>query len=223
MSRFAVDTSSFSNKAPLLPAGFYAGKLINVSTHINGNSTIEIVEKKEYPKNGPKEGVGTGQFILRGTITFGVALTSKKAIQILHRDEPKIFGGQIRLNFDEETFKFKENYTLKSWLDVLGLGTMDFNELVDWEEDENINIPENISHLPYAYEAVTAQSYYQAYFDIICQTALGLDVKASIKVRKNQKTSLEENVIECGTTFTPFCGIIAYVKDAEEDLENNNN
>lgn len=218
-NRFAVDTSSFAATAPLLDDGYYAGQLINVSTKRGQNDTITYVEKKEYQK-GSREGVPTGEFVLRGSINFGAVLTSKKAIKTLQRDEPKVFNGSISLKFDDKTFILQPNHVLKSWLDALGIGGEDFSQSVDWQWDDNIEVPEELSHLSYAVDLLNAVTYYRAYFDLVCQAAVNIPVKVAVKRQPNYKNKeVEENVINCGNSFQPFCGIISYVDGAENDLE----
>lgn len=220
---FAFDTTSLSTAAPLLNEGFYAGVITNcavtMGTGNNLKQTINITPEKVWDKDS-KEMKETGEYIISGWMSFGVTLTSKQAIKSLQREEPKLFGGQIRLTFDQETGVMKDNHVLGQFLTALGLNEIDFNGSVDFEYNEDIEVPEELAGVTDIVTKLNSVEYHRALFTLICESANNLPVLAKVIKQPNYKSKeVMENAIDRGTTMAPFCGIMAYEDGAEEDLE----
>lgn len=218
---FGVDTTVLPTEAPMIDSGSYAGVITNAATVGKENKQyITIAEETKYNRD-TKKSEPTGEWIIKGNIFFGVTLTSKKAIKILQRDEPKFFGGAIRLAFDKETLCLAENPVLGAWLTALGLKDIDFNAQAeaDFIYNEDIEIPEELAHIPNIVDMLNSLEYQRILFGIIAQTANGLPCKVVIKKAPAwNNPAKQENTIDTGN-FNDFCGILAYEDGCEFDLE----
>lgn len=232
---FAVDTSSIATAAPIIDAGAYAAQMINVSTKIGENNTICVKAEKKWDKSA-KESKPTGNYIIGGAINYGVQILSKKAIKQIQREEPKVFGGQVFINFDQESFQIsKANHVYRNFLEALGIDEINFNAEVDWSYDENIlDLPEaelkslfdseetfkNRDSIPDLADKLNSVKYHRALFEIVANYANNVRVKAKIVVQPNYKEpGIKENAISRGTSMAPFCGILKYEDGCENDLE----
>lgn len=219
---FGFDTSSLSTAVVLLEEGFYAGELINVGvTRGEGEEfkqNIEIKKERKWDKAN-KVMVELDNYIITGWLSFGALLTSKKAIKLLQRDEPKIFGGMINLSFDKESLTLLDNPTLGAWLAALELHEINFGENVDWEYDEDILIPEELAAVPNIVDMMNSLAYQRQLFSDICIAASGARCKVKVVKQPNYKNKeVLENSIGMGNSNAPFCGILPYVEGCEEDL-----
>jgi len=215
---FAVDTTSLSTEKPTLDNGLYAGVIRNATTSIGQDNTIAVVKKKVWNKNA-KVMEETDEYIIGGRFQYGATLTSKKASKLLQRDEPVVFGGQIFLNFDE-SFKLANSYVLGAFLTALGLHEVNFSESVDWDYDENIEVPEELQSVPQIVEMLNSVAYHRALFDLIANTVNLQPALVKVVKQPNYKTpEVLENVIDRGTASAPFCGILPYVEGSENDLD----
>jgi len=216
---FIIDTTSLSTARPLLDNGFYAGTIVNASVEgKEGKQYFKIVEEKVWNKDtGTRE--PTGDYILSGMIVFGVALTSKKAIKLLQQDEPRFFGN-IFLRFDKETYALQDNIPLGQLLNAVGLGTTNFGEMVDFESDEDIEVPEELESIPDIVSKLNALEYGKQLFELVCQAINNQPVKAKIIKQVSQDNpDTQENVLDRGSSYAPFCGVLPYEDGCEEDLE----
>lgn len=225
---FGINTTTLPTEKVLLDTGVYAGIITNAAvTGKEGKQHINIVKETEWvgPK-GKKVRQETGEYTIEGAIYFGAALNSKKAIKTLNQDEPKVFGGQIRLAFhkagetdgegNDISFTLKENHVLGAFLLALGLNEINFAETVDFEYNEEIEVPEELQGVPGIIDMMNSLEYQRAFFNNIVQAANGLP--AGVKVVKRQpKGGSAENAIDTGN-FNDFCGIIKYVEGSENDL-----
>jgi hypothetical protein len=232
---FGMDTTSLATEVPMLDAGVYAGEVTNAAVSSKeGNSFFEITRiRGKWEADKPKEGgIGDwefpGGYTIEGFINYGVVLLSKKAIKILQRDEPKIFGGRINLTFDSETLQLgkESNTTLANFLVALDLHQTNFAELVDWEYDDNAEIPEFLQGEANALDLANALAYHKAYFANIVQAANNVKVKVRIaKFPKRSNPAEQENTIYTGDlnkkgySSMTFCGILPYEEGSENDLE----
>jgi len=222
---FGVDTTSLATAAPILPAGIYAGQLTNTSITMGSGENlkhlIEVRKEKKWNKE-LGESIETENYIIGGALTYGALLTSKKAIQLLQRDEPRIFGGQIFLNFNKETCQLEPNHILGAFLEATGLKEYNFSEMADaeWEYDENIEVPEELQAVPNIIDMLNAVNYYRIFFKLIAEAANGQPVRVSVITQPNYKDkTIQENAISRGTMSAPGCGLLVYKEDCENDLE----
>jgi hypothetical protein len=232
---FAVDTSSLTTAAPLIDAGVYAAQIINCSVKIGENNTICVKPEKKWDK-AAKESKPTGDFIIGGALNYGVQILSKKAIQQIQRDEPKVFGGQIFINFDKTSLQMaKGNHVYRNFVESLGLGKVNFSDEVDWEFNENIlDLPEaelkglfdseetykQRDSIPEIVDKLNSVTYHRALFNVVCNYANNVKVKAKIVVQPNYKEKeVKENAISRGTSMAPFSGILPYEDNCENDLD----
>lgn len=217
---FAMDTTSLSTEKPLLDNGVYAGIICNASTKVGQNDTIEIIKEKKWNKT-TRQSEETGNYIIGGRLQYGVTLTSKKASKVLQRDEPRIFGGQIYANFDED-FRLADSHILGQFLQALGLHDVNFSEaaLASWEYDDNIEVPEELASVPNIVDMLNSVAYHRVFFEVIANSVNGLPVLAKVVKQPNYKTpEVLENVLDMGTRNAAFCGILPYVDGAENDLD----
>ena len=224
---FGYNTTALATAPLVLEDGIYAGILSGAA--ISGKEDkqyINIVEEQVWDKNvgttkTGKSGsfVKTGDYIIEGSIFYGATLTSKKAITTLQRDEPKVFGGRIKLAFDKETLSLVDNHVLGSFLAALGIHEHDFSADVDFEYNEAIEVPEELAHVPNIVDMLNSLAYQRAMFTNIVNEANHQPIRVSVAKQPNYKDpSLLENVINTGR-FNSSCGILAYVDGCENDLE----
>ena len=216
---FAMDTTSLSTEKPLLDNGVYAGVICNATTKVGQNDTIEVIKEKKWNRN-TRQSEETGNYIIGGRLQYGVTLTSKKAAKVLQRDEPRIFGGQIYINFDTETWKMADSHVLGQLLQALGLHGINFSEAVEWEWDDDIEVPEELASVPDIVDMLNSVAYHRAFFDVIANSINGQPVLAKVVKEPNYKTpEVLENVLDMGSRNAPFCGILPYAEGAENDLD----
>ena len=238
MSRrsFATPTSSLATSIPLVNKGVYSGIITGAaSSGKEDKQYFNIVKDRSWDKDIFNEEIGkNGSWVdnlgednlplykLEGTIYYSAILTSKKAIQTLQQDEPRVFGGQIRLNFSKETLALdaesNENIPYRNLLGVAGLEEVDFESQVDFDYDEEIEVPEELAHLPNIIDMLNSLVYQRSYFALVTEALNGVEVNVSIlrQPKYNDKTQ-EENIIDTGR-FNSFCGVTAYTEGDEQDL-----
>jgi hypothetical protein len=222
---FAVKTNNLSTAPILLDDGAYAAQITNAAIEgKEGKQFINIVPERTYIKD-KKEWVETGAHIIEGSIFYGVVLTSKKAINKLQRDEPKIFGGQIRLSFDKETFMFQDNHVLGATLEALGYKEQlvdnwgDFSSNIDFVYNDDIEVPEELQNVENIVHMLNGLVYARALFSDVVQLMNGRNCRAIIAKQANFKNpSQVDNIINCGN-YSSACGILSYVEGCENDLE----
>jgi hypothetical protein len=214
---FGVDTSSLSTEAPVIDNNFYAAQLTGASIENKDHkSFFKVQEEKKWNKTDKVMEL-TGDWVVSGMLMFSVILTSKLAIKRLQRDEPRIFGSPIFIRFDKKTYQMLDNPVLGQILEVFDLGGTDFDELVDFEEDDNIAVPPELADVEDIVKKLNAVEYYKALFTLICQSISDLPCRVKIikrPMRDNPNT--QENVIDLSNTF---CGLLSYTDGCEEDLE----
>ncbi len=224
---FGYNTSALATAPIVLEDGIYAGILSGAAiSGKEGKQYINIVKETVWDKNvgttkSGKTGsfVETGEYIIEGNIFYGVTLTSKKAITTLQRDEPKVFGGRIKLAFDKETLSLVDNHILGSFLSALGLHEHDFSADVDFEYNEDIEVPAELAHVPNIVDMLNSVEYQRAMFTNIVNEANHQPVRVSVAKQPNYKDpTVLENVINTGR-FNSSCGILSYVEGCEEDLD----
>jgi hypothetical protein len=243
---FAVDTSSLATEKPLLETGMYAGVITNAGTSFKSGdkevNTIGLRQKTKWNKNKKASEPVAGEYEIAGRFSFGAALTSKKAIQVLQRDEPQVFGGQFYLNFNQEhSLDVNNNIVLRALLTTLGLQDTDFSSQVDFEWDDDIATEDNIKSV-FAFKGETeadrdeefagVSSYAdltaalngivwaRKYFDLIAESVNGQAAIVKVVKKDNYKNpSIKENGIDTGTAAAPFVGILSYKEGFEFDLE----
>jgi len=225
--QFGFNTTSLATAPLVLEDGVYAGAISGAA--IAGKEDkqfINIVKETVWDKNvgttkSGKAGsfVETGNWVIEGSIFYGVVLTSKKAISTLQRDEPKVFGGRIKLSFDKESLTLIDNYVLGAWLSALGLSEHDFSEGVDFEYNESIEVPEELALVPNAVDLLNSLTYQRAMFSSVVEAANHVPVRVVVAKQANYKDkNVIENVINTGS-FNSSCGILAYEEGCENDLE----
>ncbi len=229
---FGVSISEMATEIPLLDKSIYAGVITGAAV-VGKENKQHIVVGRETGKwnkdlvnpvtnrQGMFEYVGDADnLVITGTIYFGATLNSKSAIQQLQIDEPKVFGGQIRLNFDKETLalNLKTNPVFVNWLIALGLQDVDFASQVDFEYDDNIEVPEEWAHIPNIVDILNSRVYQVAYLSLVCDAANNLPCKVSVeRVPESKGSTVQVNTISTGN-FNSFGGVLAYVDGDENDL-----
>lgn len=219
---FIMDTSSLSTEKPVLDNGVYAGVIRNAGTLIGQDNTIDVVKERNWDRNS-RTWNETGEYVVEGSFRFGVTLLSERAKQVLQRDEPVIFGGQIDLRFDEN-YKLLDNHLLGAFLESLGLkeswGEFQEAALGGWEYDENIEVPAELQSVPDIIDKLNSVTYHRGLFEIVANAVNGQKVLAKVVKQPNFRTpEVLENVIDRGTGNARFCGILPYVDGSESDLE----
>ena len=206
---FGYNTTNLATAPLLLEEGIYAGTLTNASVVGKENKQhINVIKETKWDKD-EKKFVETGEYIIEGNIYFGVTLTDPRAIEVLQRDEPKVFGGRIRLAFDKEDLTLLNNPVLGAWLEALGLHDVDFSEDVDFEYNDDIEVPEELAQVPNIIDMLNSLEFQRSMFNTICMTANNTPIRVHVNKQPqyNNKAVLE-NVINTGN-YNDFCGILA--------------
>lgn len=239
---FAVDTSTLAAERPVLDEGYYAAQLGNSGVTMGSADNIyqllQVQPRTRKNTKTKKFDPIPGEYAVRGQFTYGATLFSEKAKQTLQRDEPKIFGGQFYISFNDEFRLDKDNNQVyQNFLTALDLSGVDFDSQVDFEWDEDIVTEENILDLcafrnedseedikekiegymsfPDMEAALNSVVYYRKLFAIVAESVNGQNVKVKVKKQQRRNSSLIENVIACDSGF---CGILAYTDGCEFDL-----
>lgn len=216
---FGFDTTSLATAAPLLNEGVYAGVVTNATISGKEGKQYINVNKEVKWNSSLKKMEETGESIIQGFLMYSTVLTSKKAIKTLQMDEPYLYGGIIRLEFDKETFVLKPNHVLGQFLTALDLQDVKFTDSVDWEYNEDIKVPEELTLVPRIVDMLNSVNYQRALFTLIANAANNHPVRVSVVKRPNRQTpEIMENAINLGTFSAPFCGILHYVENCEMDL-----
>lgn len=217
---FSFSTTSLTTSVPLLDTGFYAGEIIGATTSKkDGTSFFKIEEEKVWNKV-TKQREATGDYVISGMLMYGSVLTSKKAIAALQRDEPRVYGSPIFLRFNKETLGLENNQVVAQLLELAGLTQEELAESIDWEQDDDIEVPEELSTIDNIVTMLNALEYHKAIFTSLCQAIEGLPVKVNvIKRAQRDNPNMQENSLNLGTGSNPFCGFLAYEEGCEEDLE----
>jgi hypothetical protein len=209
MSRnFAIPASVLKNEIPLLPKDIYTGVMEGCAIQGKEKCYLSIKEEELWDK-ALKQYVKTGRIVVAGFFLMGVRLTDTKAIKILGRDEPK-FHRMVNLNIDYETLTLSpdKNVLLRKFMDTLGLTELELENQVDWEYDNDVEIPVLLRDNEKAIDMVNSLHYHVALLDLICNSANGIPVNVSIIVNTDKKTGTKSNSIDSGQIDTPFIGIL---------------
>lgn len=205
---FGFDTTTLATVKPLLDEGIYTGTMVGASIVGKENKQhIAIVKETVWNMNS-KALEETGDYIIEGSLYFGVALDDPKAVQQLQQDEPRVYGGRIRLETDKETCGMKKSHVLGAFLDALGLMGINFNEAVDFDFNEDIEIPEEYADVPNIVTMLNSLEFQRSMYGIICESANNTPVRVHVLKQANYKTKELENVINTGN-YGSFCGILA--------------
>jgi hypothetical protein len=210
---FAFDTTTLATTPLLLDSGVYEGRLINAAiASKEGKNHINVVKETKWDKSN-RAFVETGEYVVEGSIYYGALLTDKKAIESLQQDEPRVFGGRIRLSFNKETLQMDNNYVLGSWLQALQLHEINFGSEVDFEYDENIEIPEEFVGVNDIVDKLNCVEYHRSLFNMVCQAAN--NVKVNVRVVKQpsyRNKEILENIIDTGS-YNSSCGILQFTEE----------
>jgi len=206
---FAFDTTTLATAPLLLEQGIYEGEVCNASiTSKEGKHYIAVVPETVWNRD-ERCFVPTGEYIVEGNIFFGAILKDKKATETLQQDEPRLFGGRIRLSFDKENYKLSNNYVLGSWLEALHLHEVNFSENVDFEYNEEIEVPEELASVTDIVDKLNSVEYHRELFNIICQAANNTKVRVMVSKQPSYRNKeVLENVIDTGS-YNSSCGILA--------------
>jgi len=216
---FAIDTTSLSTTKPLLDNDFYAGVISSATVEGKEGKQYFTVREEKVWNRETKEMELTGDYELNGMMVYGVTLTSKKAIKLLQQDEPRFFG-TIFFRFDKETYQLEDNLQLGQLLEALDLKDTNFNEMVDFDFDDDIYVPDELASVPDIVTKLNALEYAKQLIGVICQTINNQPVKVKIaKQASRQNSEVMENVIDQGSFSNPFCGLLKYEAGCENDLE----
>ncbi len=229
---FGFKSENLAKVKPVLESAIYAGQIIGATvTGKEDKQFIVIQRDQEWKEKMYNEKTGKmGMFVdldtysLTGNLRFGVVLTSKKAIQTLQQDEPKVYGAgfnQITLAFDKETYQFdtENNVAFTNWMDALGLNSDDFVENVDWEWNDDIDVPSDLAQVDDIVTKLNALAYARALFSSICLAANGIPVKVDVTKQVDARSKETINVI---TTRKTYAGVLPYVDGCENDLPEEN-
>lgn len=230
---FGIKSTDLATETPLLLAGFYSGVISGASVVGKENKQHIVIgrmrsdrwDKSIFDEEKQRQGMfpyigDEDNLEITGTIYFGAALDSKSAIQQLQLDVPKVFGGQIRLKFDMESLALsaKANTTYANWLVSLGLADEDFTEQVDFDYDDNIEVPQEWAHIPNIVDMLNSLAYQRAFFSLICEYANNVRCIFDVLRAPDRKGStVQVNSISTGS-FNNFAGVLPHKPDCENDL-----
>ena len=211
--------SSLSTEVPTLPAGAYAARIANASiTGKEGKQYFGIQKARVWNRETKSfddvlNEDGSQKYEINARILVQAVLTSKKAIDILGRDEPS-FLRWIDIRFDDKfNLDGNKNMQFAKLMDVVGLDYKDFFQYVD-ASSLNTDVPDEIAHQANASEMVQALDFWRNYFTQVCMAIKDQNVKAVIE-RKTKTDGSVENVI---TENRTICGFIKYEDGCENDL-----
>ena len=216
-NQFAMDTTSLSTESPLLETGFYAGTIVGAS--ITGKDNKQYFKVREQFKWINNERTATGKHELTGILRYAVSLTSKKAIRLLRNDAPRVYADSVFLSFtDSHVLDLAANVQLAQLLEATGLGEEDFGGAVDFEFDDDIEVPEELAGIEDIVTMLNGLEYAKQVLTLICQTIEDREVMANV-LRKQDDQNKEGmmNQLNMGSRSAPFCGVIPYEDGAEED------
>lgn len=219
---FGVDTTALATVAPTLDEGYYAGYITGaaIASKDGKKQYINIQKEKVWNKDS-KQMDETGKWVIQGMMMYGVTLTSKRAIKALGIDEPRIFGGMMRVETDDQ-YRIKPSHVLGDYLAKLGLKEINFDAETEssWEGDDNIQVPDDLKDVPDVITMLNALAYIRTFFNLIAQSSNGIAVKAKVlKKATRDNAELMENVLDQGTFSAPYCGFNIYSDGFENDLE----
>ena len=216
-NQFAMDTTSLSTESPLLDTGFYAGTIVGAT--VTGKDNKQYFKVREEFKWVDGERTATGKHELTGLLRYAVSLTSKKAIRVLRNDSPRVYAGNIYLSFtDKHILDLEANVQLAQLLEATGLGEEDFGAAVDFEFDDDIEVPADLAGVDDIVTMLNGLEYAKQVLTLICQTIEDREVMANV-LRKQDDQNKEGmmNQLNMGSRSAPFCGVILYEDVAEED------
>lgn len=242
MSKFVVDAEDLSTEIQLLPPGYYAAEICNAGVDFkNGGSSIRIKEEVKWKNGDP---IPTGKLLVGGNLSYGATVISEKAIKILQRDTPKVFGGRIAISIDPKLLKMKDCPPLGKLLKELDLKSVNFMELSGFQEDPDLvledcfdeefptdtenpevnEINEKLRKLVMEHEdpikLFNCLYAIRAYLGAIGSAMEGLRCRVKVKQEADPKSpEIKINLIDCGTLQNPFCGLIPYKEGSENDLD----
>lgn len=215
----SFSASSLSTETPVLPNGIYAGKLVNVAITGKENKQYFSIRKAQQWDKDAKAMVdvienGEPKYQISGMVLVQAALISKKAQKLLARDEPQ-FLKMYNINFTDSFQPDTErNQQFANFLVTLGLDKEPFEDYVTFDYDADIEVPEEIAHVPNVIDMLNALNYYKELFTIICNAAKDQNVKVSIeKITKQDKSVVNE--ISGGRGGA--CGFLKYETGCEDD------
>lgn len=228
--KFSVNTASIPDSAPTIADGIYLGHLKNVKAdaedkqfakweEVEGLQLFDVIEKITGKRDAREH---TGEYFLRGGITYSVELANEAGVQDLPMDTMTIFGGRVNIIFtkDEEGNWTLDNSandfgvvnrTWKGFVKAAGLTDEDLEEIFEatpFDEDAEIEIPERLQDVPDALEMLQACLFYKTFFSLVAERVAGTAVKANISRRARSKDS-DELVNEINTgSFNSSCGLL---------------
>lgn len=214
--KFQRDTSALATERPVIDGGLYAGVITGASIESKDKKQYIVAEKEVKWSNGEKEELEN--YTIRGRLNFSALLTSKKAIKQLQQDEPRVFG-TIYLNFDSDTLALGKdsNVALGKLLEVFELHDTNFDDLVDFDDEEVHPIPEGLENEANAQDLADALAYHRAIFTAMCQALNNLACTAIVvKQPSYRDKNIQENALATGRES---CGLLPYEEGSEEDLE----
>lgn len=245
--KFGVDTSAMSAELPLLPGGqAWAAEVI--SAGINEKAPLNLQVAQEWDDTLQKF-VEVDKLIISCPFGFGfgVKFLSKKAQQILGRDEPKMFHAGIRLHFgefelDKNGEPTDESYNwiaatgtaIKEILNAVELGDVNYAELVPAQDtiedlEQLYDILGISSELQEVYKrfpeeqviyGLNAVMYWRDFFSVMAKDIENRQVMVTVEKGANKKNkAIQENRIYAGTAFAPSSGLTKYKPGSENDLD----
>ena len=216
-NQFAMDTTSLSTESPLLDTGFYAGTIVGATIVGKENKQyFQVREQHEFVNNVR---TATGKHELTGILRYAVSLTSKKAIRVLRNDTPRVYANNIYLSFtDKHVLDLEANVQLAQLIEATGLGEEDFGAAVDFEFDDDIEVPEKLAGVEDIVTMLNGLEYAKQVLTLICQTIEDREVMANVlRKQDDQNKEAMMNQLNMGSRSAPFCGVIPYEDGAEED------
>lgn len=231
--RRKFQASKVPTKKVVVPHDMYAGTL--TPTIMSKNGSMIRIEPKEEWDNSIKDFVKfPGEFMLRASIILGVTLTSQKAKKILGQDDPKT-NGFLQINFSQETdgeyegtSEIANSPALGQFQVLVGITEeveegvtetlIDLNEEIDWEHDDDIEVPADMQGYKYAVQMLNDKLYYEALFGAMCAYGVNLDVMAEVfdKAPRGKNKGKPDNGVAC---TNDSLGLMPYVEGSELDLE----
>ena len=222
----SFDASSLSADVPVLPKGVYAGHIKSAQITGKDNKQFFAIRKKTVWNKEDKQmepvldDNGNQAYEINARIMLQVALTSKRAAEILGRDEP-VFLRWISINFDDKyQIDKNNNQVYRTLTDVIGITNEDFGSMVAFEFDPEVEVPEELAHVEDAVIMLNALEYWRQYFNFVCNAIKDQDVRVLIE-QETASSGAKENFIhgeDKANRYTKVCGLLKYEAGCENDL-----
>lgn len=236
--KFGSAVANVPTSVPTIVDGIYTGtlKLVKAEGDDRSASAIagkegiqlfDIVEDIQWTEEKNAEGksdrIHTGNYFLKGAMTYAVELTSTDEVP-LPMDTMTIFNGRINIAFTKNEEGMWDidtgsndygviNSTWNGFIKACGLDADKLNFLLeavpDDEYNKEFNIPEGLEEVEGIQDMLQALGFYRYFFALVAQEVAGKEVKAKIARRTRYNSEDLENVIDCGFNKKGYASYIS--------------